>query len=135
MQTPVWVTVLVAVAGGLVGAILTLLGVIITQRVTRRRDVEQDERERSRANRELLLQALELERSEDATAKQQGRALLLGLSRTTLSVEDAALVRAQVTRPAIQATLEEARAVQARTGEPPRFVVGDPVQREGGSSD
>lgn len=81
MQTPLWVTVLVALASGLVGATLAFLGVVVTQRVIRRRDLEQDERERSKANRDLLLQALELERSGDPVAKDQGRALLLGLSR------------------------------------------------------
>ncbi len=80
------------------------------------------QRERSGAARDLFRHALELERSEHPLSRKQGLAVFGALARMSdLTPEEAALVKAQVMRSHLHATLEQARRIQARTGQPPAF--------------
>lgn len=81
MQVPLWATVLIALGSGVLGGALALVGTLVTSRVTRRKDAETHQRERSDATRDLLRHALE--RSEHPLSREQGLALPGALARMT----------------------------------------------------
>lgn len=65
-QTPIWVTLVTASLGGLLGGLLTLVGVIITQRHAKRREDDrwhrEDEREKATRAREDAARSYEYRR-------------------------------------------------------------------------
>lgn len=136
---PLWATILIAFGV----ALLTLIGVLVTQAVLRKNAKETNQVARSNAqdttqvarramvidqsksDREMILEALKLERDADPRAQRQGRAILEGLLRMPgLSEGDAVLVQ-QVTRPEIGRILDEGQRVQQETGAPPEFYVSE----------
>jgi hypothetical protein len=142
-MVPVWATVLVGLGAAVIGFLgNALTGWIDLRRsqasnaVTRTNALESTavaqqvaDTERSRSDRDLILQALELiRRPGDATAHRQGTALLDGLSRMPgLSEDDAVLVQS-VTRPVLDPVLAQARRLEEATGEAPTFVVAEVTQ-------
>lgn len=137
-SVPLWATLVIAFGV----ALLTLIGVLVTQAVLRRnaKDTNRVTREnsqdttavaqqvattdRSKSDRDLILQALELLRKpDDPLAHRQGAALLDGLARMPgLSPDDAVLVQS-VTRPVLEPILEEGREVESQTGQAPEFYL------------
>ncbi|MCZ2857428.1 hypothetical protein [Blastococcus sp. VKM Ac-2987] len=68
--------------------------------------------ESSKSDRQLILQALEFARSDDATTRRQGWALLSGLSKMSgLSPDDGVLIQT-LTRPLVERRLSEGRTVE-----------------------
>lgn len=93
------------------------------------------ERETSRSNRELILQAIELTSSENEFTRQQGRALLISLPLLpNLSPDDAVLVH-QFTRQVIEPTLSEGRRVVEDEDDAVRFVIASTTNEERGGDD
>lgn len=142
-MVPVWATILVGLGAALLGFLGNALTGWIDWRRTRASNVitrtnarestavaqQVADTERSRSDRDLILQALELiRRPDDALAHRQGTALLDGLSRMPgLSEDDAVLVQS-VTRPVLDPVLAQARRLEEATGKAPTFVVAESHQ-------
>jgi len=142
-MVPVWATLLIGLGAAVIGFLGNALTGWISWRRTRASNAitrtnahesavvaqQVADTERSRSDRDLIMQALELiRRPNDPLAHRQGTALLDGLSRMPgLSEDDAVLVQS-VTRPVLDPVLQQARRLEAATGEAPTFVVAEAPQ-------
>ncbi|MGY1681168.1 hypothetical protein [Geodermatophilus sp. SYSU D01176] len=90
----------------------------------------------SASNRQLIMQALELTRSEEPASRRQGLALLDGLSRLAgLSPNDALLIQS-LTRPVIEGKLSEGRKLRLQNlAVSFRLVRPDPGEEVAGGRD
>lgn len=146
---PSWLILVLLVWAGvapLVTAVLAYRAATRTASVTReaardqherelRRTHLEHERETSRSNRELILQAIELTSSENEFTRRQGRALLISLPLLpNLSPDDAVLVH-QFTRQVIEPTLSEGRRVVEDEDDTLRFVIATSKEEGGDDED
>lgn len=111
-----------AVVGPIVSGVLTYRAATGANKVTEAANIDTHTRESSKSDREILLEAMALSRSDNPAEQRQGDALLAGmLQMPGLSPDDAVLVLG-VTRPIIEPTLSEVRERQVREGKVPGFV-------------
>jgi len=139
-EVPLWATLLIGLGAGALGAVGAVitglvaaaanLGTALVQaRTARQGAAATDATQRSISDRDLIKQALELQRSDDPRAQVQGATMLRALaSMEGLDPKDALLVQ-EVTRPQIEPTLSAARALEG-TAVPVEFYVEDDETEE-----